>query len=238
MSAHLTGLSAQHAGASVFHRRGGIVARQGFRPVALLPEGEHDDPPADPPKVDPPIVAPVEPKEDKGFPAETPVAEMTAEQQVAYWKYQARKHENTAKARADYDALRAKAEQFDAIEQAKLTPSEQAVNAAREEGRREAAREANEKAATAILRANLTARGKTADEVDGLLVAFNANAFINGDDVDTDKVAAFANSIAGPVTGGGNGKTWPDMGQGHRGGGKTTGVNAGRDLYAATRGKK
>ncbi|MEU2013101.1 phasin family protein [Nocardia sp. NPDC019302] len=33
-----------------------------------------------------------------GFPAETPVAEMTQEQQTAYWKFHARKHESAVKA--------------------------------------------------------------------------------------------------------------------------------------------
>lgn len=35
--------------------------------------------------------------DDRGYPANTPVAEMTAEQQTAYWRYHARKHENAYK---------------------------------------------------------------------------------------------------------------------------------------------
>ena len=34
---------------------------------------------------------------EHGYPDKTPVADMTIEQQVAYWKYHARKHENTVK---------------------------------------------------------------------------------------------------------------------------------------------
>lgn len=35
--------------------------------------------------------------DDRGYPANTPVAEMTADQQTAYWKHHARKHENAYK---------------------------------------------------------------------------------------------------------------------------------------------
>lgn len=36
-------------------------------------------------------------EQDKGFPPETPVAEMDDKQQSAYWKYHSRRHENTVK---------------------------------------------------------------------------------------------------------------------------------------------
>jgi hypothetical protein len=35
--------------------------------------------------------------DDRGYPANTPVAEMTPQQQTAYWRYHARKHENAYK---------------------------------------------------------------------------------------------------------------------------------------------
>lgn len=43
---------------------------------------------------------------DRGFPADTPLAEMTETQQVAYWKHQSRKHENTVKDQKDYADLK------------------------------------------------------------------------------------------------------------------------------------
>lgn len=42
---------------------------------------------------------------DRGFPAETKIADMTPEQQAAYWKYQSRKHEgNATNLKAQLDA--------------------------------------------------------------------------------------------------------------------------------------
>lgn len=178
---------------------------------------------------------------DNGFPENTPLAEMTAEQQVAYWKHQARKHEQRATQRGDYDELKAKADKFDQLEREKLTPSEQALAEAREaakaEGRAEAAREANSSAVKAMLEVTLQARGKTAEQVEGLLRHTNFETFVTDGAPDTAAIIAHADSIAGPVTGGGNGRG-PDFGQGNRGQhGKATGVSAGAEMYAASRGK-
>ena len=41
------------------------------------------------------------PPADKGFPADTPLSEMTAEQQTAYWRDKAQKHEKTWKSVID-----------------------------------------------------------------------------------------------------------------------------------------
>lgn len=114
---------------------------------------------------------------------------------------------------ADYDALRAKAEQFDAAAEAAKTEQERAVDAARAEGASAAVRAANEKAATSILRAGLSARGVSAEDQATLLEAVNVAAFLTSDgaDVDTDKVAAYATRVAGAPAGGGY-----DLGQGYR----------------------
>ncbi|MEU9806229.1 hypothetical protein [Mycobacterium sp. NPDC050853] len=46
-----------------------------------------------------PVKSPVPPETtDKGFPADTPVAQMTDAQQAAYWKHYSREHEGKAKA--------------------------------------------------------------------------------------------------------------------------------------------
>lgn len=52
---------------------------------------------------------------EKGYPADTPVAEMTDKEQAAYWKYHARKHENIVKEQKDYSELKEKAAKFDAL---------------------------------------------------------------------------------------------------------------------------
>lgn len=174
---------------------------------------------------------------DKGFPENTPVAEMKVDQQAAYWKYQSRKHEARSTERADYDDLKKKAEAHDKAVEAAKSEADKAVDAAREEGRKAAGRDANEKAATAILKASLKARGKTDEQVTTLVAATNVGAFLTDDDVDTDKVAAFANDIAGPVTGGGS--RGPDHGQGTRGSStRATGVSAGADMFEASRKRK
>lgn len=72
-----------------------------------------------------------------GFPADTPVAEMTTEQQLAYWQHQSRKHERRASSRADYDDLKAKADELAALKAANQTDAEKALEEARDEARRE-----------------------------------------------------------------------------------------------------
>lgn len=216
------------AGGSAFHRRPGIASPVPG-PVALLPEGDDH---ADDSLVDEPDGKP-DGAPDKGFPDATPLTEMTVEQREAYWKHQARKHEQRAESRKDYDDLKKKADAHDKAVEAAKSEADKAVDAAREEGRKAAGREANEKAAAAILRASLKARGKTDEQVATLVAATNVGAFLTDDDVDTDRVAAYANDIAGPVTGGGRG---PGHGQGTRGSStRATGVSAGADMFEASR---
>ena len=149
----------------------------------------------------------------------------------------AAKADADAKAAADAAAEKAKADAHDKAVDAARSDADKAVDAAREEGRKAAGRDANEKAATAILRASLKARGKTDEQVTTLVAATNVGAFLTDDDVDTDKVAAFANDIAGPVTGGGS--RGPDHGQGTRGSStRATGVSAGADMFEASRKKQ
>ena len=63
-----------------------------------------------------------------GFPESTPIADMKPEHQAAYWKHQSRKHEDTAKARADYEAIKAERDQLKASTQ---TDAEKAITDAR-----------------------------------------------------------------------------------------------------------
>jgi hypothetical protein len=179
--------------------------------------------PAAPPPPEPPKAS------DKGFPEATPLAEMTGEQREAYWRHYARHHEARADARADYDAIKAKAEQFDELQRQQQTPSEQAVNEAKEAGKREGAREAYSTSAATLLAASLTARGKTAEQAQAIIRDINLSGFITDTGIDAVKVESFVSSIATPVKGGG---PRPDPSQGPRGGSPTTSVTAGRDLFA------
>jgi hypothetical protein len=180
-----------------------------------------------------------EPKpEDLGFPADTPWTEMTDKQAAAYWRHQSRKHEGRAAKAADYDAVKAKADRWDEHERSQQTPAEQAVREAEQRGREAATRETLDKAAAAILRANLQARGWEPDAINDAMPSFNTSVFVVNGEVDTDKVIALADRVAGPVKGG-DGKGWPDTGQGHRGGsGASKGLSAGADRFAERRGRR
>lgn len=147
---------------------------------------------------------------------------MEPKEQAAYYKFQARKHETAFKSRADYDELKAKVEQ---AERDKLTDHDKALLERYEAGKTEATTDALTKAATAILKAGLQARGVEAKEIPDLLDAFNATKFIKDGDVDTDRVIALATRMAGPAKD--DGKQWSGSGQGQRSGTQMSGRDAG-----------
>lgn len=150
---------------------------------------------------------------ERGYPSGTPVEQMDPTQQAAYWRDQSKKHEGMLKAerraRGDYDAVKAKADEYDRVKSEQQTEQEKAVTAAREEGRQAAIADANRMVATAIYRAGLDASGVDSADIDDLVAAFNPDAFITSGDVDTDKVSALASRF-----GRGGTATQPDMGQG------------------------
>jgi DNA-binding helix-hairpin-helix protein with protein kinase domain len=188
----------------------------------------------------PPDAPPAEPA--TGFPADTPVAEMTTEQQAAYWKHQSRKHEERARSREDYDAVKAKAAELDKIREQQMSEQEKAVNKAREEalaeGKRQAMTDLSTKYTRAMLETALTTRGRTQEQVETLLRHVNFESYVANGEPDTDAIAAYADSIAGPVTGGGQGRG-PDHGQGNRGPqGKATGLDAGAAMFRERHGIK
>lgn len=168
---------------------------------------------------------------DKGFPENTPWRDMEPEEQVAYWQHQARKHENTAKARGDYDQLKAAADRLAELERQQMSPDQQAIEDAKREAREAALAEARtsvaERLVTAELRAALAGR-LPADKIAGQVEFLDHSKFLTPEgEVDTDKVTNYANGIAP------SGGTWPDMGQGNRGNtNKASGVSAGKDLFA------
>lgn len=165
--------------------------------------------------------------ESAGFPKDTPLTEMTVEQREAYWKHQARKHEDRVKGQSDYDAIRA---ERDALKAASLTDTEKAIEAAKAAARDEAKAEAH----AAILPQLVTAKFEAlvagripAERLTAILAPLDHTKFLTASgEVDTDKVQKYVDGLAP------DGKKWPDMGQGHRGSsGKTSGVGAGRSLF-------
>lgn len=185
-----------------------------------------------------------------GYPANTPLAQMTAEEQVAYWKHQARKHEDRVKSMADYDQLRQTADEYQRLVEASQTEHERAVAEARRQGHAEALAAAGGQLVEQWVRAAAAGRLPT-ESVNALLEGLDRTRFLSRDGgVDTDRVYAFVNSLASvaapatvlaqqgapvqpaapaaaPVvtpTGG------PDFGQGHPSSSRPSGLEAGREI--------
>lgn len=156
------------------------------------------------------------------YPRDKPLAEMTDAQQAAYWKAQSRKHEGTAKRRGDYDDVKKRADQYDALANASKTEQERAVEAARAEERDKATKEANLKAAPRLVYAEFRAQaaGKlTEEQVKELTEDLDMTKYLGDDgDVDTDRVARKVNAFAPKSDGKGGNSRGPDMGMGNRGG--------------------
>lgn len=185
--------------------------------------GPPDEPPTDdPPADDPPAT------NEHGYPDKTPVAEMTVEHQAAYWKHHARKHENAAKSREDYEAIKA---ERDRLKQVGMTPDEKAIEdakqAAAEVARAEERSKFGKQMVATKLEAALSRRGLDEQRITALVGPLDHTYFLtDSGEVDADRVSAYASGF------GQDGKQWPDMGQGNRGSHATEkGVAAGRDLF-------
>lgn len=164
---------------------------------------------------------------EHGYPDKTPVADMSVEQQAAYWKHHARKHENAAKAREDYDAIKAERDQ---LKQAGMTPDEKALEQAKQAAADAARAEVTSTYAARLVGAELRAAlaGKVpADKLAAQVEFLDHTKFLtDSGEVDADRVSAYAAGF------GQGGTQWPDMGQGNRGShAAEKGVGAGRDLY-------
>lgn len=170
-----------------------------------------------------------------GFPEKTPLADMTTEQQVSYWKHQARKHEDRNRGTADYDAIKAERDELKTRTQ---TDAERVLEDARKEAGEVARKEARAEALPRVVRAEFKAAAAgriPADRLDTVLEPLDLTKFLtaDGSEVDTDKVTRYVEGLA-PA----GGQKWPDMGQGRRDSTKATGVGAGRALYEDRHTKK
>lgn len=174
-----------------------------------------------------------EPPADKGFPADTPLAEMTAEQQAAYWKDKARKHEQRANSRGDYDAIKAKADRLDEIERANESEKDKAVREATERAKADTRAEVQQETAAAMARMALRARGVKDEEITSFVDETNLSVFVNDEgQVDDERLLARVDRYAGTASA----QKWPGTGQDRRGGG--TQKPSGDDLYEKHYGTK
>lgn len=131
-----------------------------------------------------------------GFPPNTPLTEMSVDQREAYWKHQARKHEQRVKDMGDYDQLKATADEYQRLVTASQTETERAIAEARRQGHAEALAAAGGQLVEQWFRA--AAAGRIAeDSVNAILGGLDRQRFLNAQGgVDTDRVYAFVNSVA------------------------------------------
>lgn len=181
--------------------------------------------------------APAATVDESGFPANTPVAEMTDKQAAAYWKSQARKHEGRVKGMADYDTLKSTAEQYAKLVEASKTDAEKAIDAAKADARSEVLREVGSRLVDAEITA--ASAGRMTDNMrTALLQGLDRNRFLtDSGEVDSEKVKTFVDGIvpanATPAT-----VAPVDLGQGKRGGNSAPSLADGAALWAERHGKK
>lgn len=136
---------------------------------------------------------------EHGFPADTPLAEMTVEQQVAYWRYHARKHESNRKPK-DWEQIVADATAYREQQEANKSEGEKALDAARVEGERAGIKTMLRSAVSVHLMART---GLDGDAVADLLDALDLDKFYDseGDGLDIKKLDSVADKLR--VMGGG-----------------------------------
>lgn len=202
--------------------------------------------PAPDPKPDPkPDPAPdPKPKPDpeppaKGFPENTPVAEMRPAEQAAYWQHQAKKHEDRNKTLLGItggkygDDLKADLDQLAELKKQSMTDAEKAVEDAKAATRAELG-PVRVRDAFELLLGDLDEQ-----EMNDQLDLLDMSKFLtDSGNVDTAKVRTFAQKIAPSDKGAGKDGRNPDYGQGWRSSAvSASGISAGRDRYRERHGK-
>lgn len=172
----------------------------------------------------------------KGYPDNTRPEDMKAEEQAAYYRAQARKHEDRNKdllklTGGKYgDDLKADLDELGKLRTDRLTDSERAVEDARKTAREEAQREFGPKMARLAFDTALAHR----DDREDLIAALNLTSVLTDDgDVDTAKVRSIVEKIAPADKDKGAGRH--NFGAGRRGGITKTGVSTGAEMFAARR---
>jgi hypothetical protein len=169
------------------------VTVPGLNPPAQQPA----QPPAGAPDQQPSSQPPATGDPDRGYPQGTPLEQMTGEQREAYWKFHARKWEQNAKEKGDYDALKSKAGQYDQLVASQATEQEKAILEARAEGERTATARAAVVLVDAHVRAGLQQRLQP-HQVEALAGNLNHQHFLAADGltVDAAKVQQFVETVA------------------------------------------
>lgn len=171
---------------------------------------------------------------DLGFPKDTPLVEMSTEQQLAYWKHHARKHEGTANARADYDQQKADAEKWRKAQEDNKAPDQKILDDAKREAADAARREEQAKLAPRLVKAEFkaAAAGKLSKELlDAFLEDVNHGVYLKDDgELDTEKIQKRVDALAPAGT---QQRERKANHQGYRPTDGATSVTNGRDLFAS-----
>lgn len=165
---------------------------------------------------------------DKGFPADTKIVDMTAEEQAAYWKHKSRKHESNS------NALRAELEGKKGVTPPSTDKPDADANTPldRDALRKELLADLKREQAPALVRSQFEALigDRLAEETrNALLDDLNLDRFVKEDgSVDKDLIKARAELLAPVSTSTRTQRTH----QGHRKQERTASVSTGKDLFA------
>lgn len=154
--------------------------------------------PAPPPVPSPPTPVPQPTTQNgpDGYPLNTSLVEMNPEQQAAYWRSMARKHEQRVKDMSDYDQLKSDHAKYQDLVAASQTEHEKAIAEARRQGATEASAAAGARMVEAWFHAAAAGRIDT-DRVNALLEGLDRSKFLGSNgDVDTAKVYNFVGNFA------------------------------------------
>lgn len=165
---------------------------------------------------------------DRGYPADTPVADMTDAQQAAYWKYHSRKHENQLK------ELKGQTNNGDKGGDKGGNQDAPDADALREQIRKEVQRENAVKLVQVEFKAAIAGR-MSDDDFKEVIEDLNLANYVKEDGtVDTERITKKA-AILAPERSGGTTRRGHQSRREHT---KTSSVASGYDLYAETHGKK
>lgn len=139
--------------------------------------------------------------EDRGYPENTPLDDMSLEEQVAYWKHNSRKHEGRVKAFGDITPealsdMREKSEKYEALEYELTSEQDKAIAAAREEAAKQARSELLPQLVQASFDSHAARLGVDSEKLNAALKYVDLNKFLTSKgQVDTEAVASYVGTM-------------------------------------------
>lgn len=165
---------------------------------------------------------------EHGYPPDTPLAEMTPEQELAYWKRRSRGHEEKWKQVVNRnltpDQVLEMQQQLDEANRARMSDHERAVADARKAGEEATKAALMPQIVRTAIAAELARKAPqiTDEDIQARTEYLDLSKFLTSKgEVDADRVSNYATTLApaAPADGGDEGgkKKFPDMGGGKRG---------------------